>query len=101
MSSLLDFYSSKLFNDINRLAKPLKDHFDIDDFTYLKLTPEGHLSLTGNYAEAKISYISNLCFIKCPLFCHPDNYQNNQYIITSDWSDERFKESQSLNQKKI
>lgn len=95
-SLLLDFYYSNLYDKLSRLVQPLNDHFAIDDFTYIVTTSEGYLSCIGNNADVKICYNSNLCFVQCPFFCHPDNYYHNQYIITGDWPDEKYHQSQAI-----
>jgi DNA-binding CsgD family transcriptional regulator len=96
VSTMLEFYNDKLFDRLNRLSKPLQESFSIDMFGCIINTSDGYFTHVSNHPEIASLYLSKLCFVKCPLFSHPRNFQNDQYILTGDWNNNLFIESQSL-----
>lgn len=93
---LLDFYSSSLYSQFQRLVKPLIDSYPLDLFGYIINTPEGHFTHLGHNTEVSNTYHSNLCFVRSPFHSHPDNFYHHQIIITGDWNNNFFHDAQAI-----
>ncbi len=88
--TLLNFYSSQLSNQLNKITKPLEDCFCLDGFFYSVTMPSGHGFQVSNRPEVGNEYFSNQHYKFNPFICHPDNYKHNQVIITQDYYQDKF-----------
>lgn len=96
VNDLLNFYSSNLSEEFKRLARPLFDCFDLTDFAYSLSEPNGGFFQISNNPEVGHFYFGNRLYQFNPFICHPQNYKNNQVIITSDFPHRSFHRAQKL-----
>jgi len=82
--TLLKFYSSPLSDKFKNLAKPLEDCFQLNSFCYVITTTSGQCLHFSNQPDANIAFLSKKVYIKSPFMRHPDNYFENQVLLTAD-----------------
>lgn len=96
INQLLQFYSSGLSQEYNKIVEPLNDYFLLNSFTYSVSTPEGYFFQISNDPSLGIFYFSNHLYRFNPFICHPDNYYHNQTLITGDFPHKPFQRAQQL-----
>lgn len=96
INQLLQFYSSGLSQDYNKLAEPLNDYFSLNSLTYSLTTPEGYFFQISNNPQVGEFYFSNHLYRCNPFICHPGNYYHNQTLITGDFPHKPFQLAQQL-----
>ena len=96
ITNALNFYASRSFDRLQKLAKPLEQTFGLDDLTYIFSKPDGNALLIGNQAEVKNYYLSNQLFLHLPLLWHPKNFRHRQVTITADIPVPSFQHSQQI-----
>lgn len=61
-------------NHINKVTRPLKDHFDIPFFGYHRIDMKGNYTVLCNQLDWAEHYLENQLYIDDPYLNHPDAY---------------------------
>ena len=81
IKNMLAVYQTELSNIIKSMAKPLKDHFQIDEFVYSFISKTGAYFSISNDPEPSEFYFLNHLFAKSLHIRHPDNY-SNEFVLS-------------------
>lgn len=87
------FYSSVLYEKLEKLTKPLS-HLGLNGFFYSILTTDGYCLPVSNRPDVMNEYVFNHLYIFNPFLCNPDNYHHNQMLMTSDFKFESYHKAQ-------
>lgn len=95
VNKILNFYSTKLSNQIKKLSEPLQA-LELDGFWYSCIRDDGGFFQIGNRPDVAEVYFSNRLHVHNPFVCHPKNYHHNQAIMTGGFPDGPFQRAQKV-----
>lgn len=93
--NILNFYSTKLSDQIKKLAEPLET-LELDGFWCSFMREDGAFFQIGNRPDVADVYFSNRLHLHNPFVCHPTNYYHNQFLATGGFPDEKFQQAQKV-----
>lgn len=85
-NDIINQYTIKHCNRIQKVTQPLRDHFGIDFFTYHRIDSSGHYTVLVDRPDWAEHYVSEQYFLQDPYLRHPRVYQSGICLVDSHGS---------------
>lgn len=80
-------YTIKQYNLIKKITTPLKDHFSISSFFYIKINYQGQFIWFGNRPDCAEYYVDQKHYINDPCMSYPNNWSSGFSLLETSAPD--------------